>query len=171
MPGIYYHTWAGHLRTVTLLWQRYPIEFTAAKPPRVPLIHFSIASNYGNGLPLPNNTPLYLLSQTSTLKNSKSHNPTAQSGFISISWLHLFDYCVIMSQLPWCSPSFVLLKSSFVDLSSAVFLCFSVRISHLTWRWVDFYTSMAFPTTPPFYVCPYRLQQQYATQSASSQAK
>lgn len=86
----------------------------------------------------------YLHLQTAILKNFKSHNPAAQSGFISFSWLYLFDYSFIMSQLPWCSPSLVLLKSSFVDSSFAVFCCFSVRICQLTWRWVDFYTSMAF---------------------------
>lgn len=53
-------------------------------------------------------------------------------------------FCVIMSRLPLRSPCFVLLKSSFVDSSSAVFCCFSVRTCQLTWRWVDLYTSLAF---------------------------
>lgn len=113
--------------------------------PKVPLIHFIISSNYGFGSQLPNSTALYLHSKTSTPKNSKSHNPTAQSGFISLSWLYLVDFfCVIVSRLPLRSPCFVLLKSSFVDSSSAVFCCFSVRTCQLTWRWVDLYTSLAF---------------------------
>lgn len=98
---------------------------------KVPLIHFSVASNHGNGFPLPSSPVPSLLSQTSTLKNSKSHNPTAPSGFISLSALQLFDYCVSMSQLLGCSPSCVLLKSLFVDSSSAVFCYFFLYGCHI----------------------------------------
>lgn len=139
----------------------------------MPLFHFNIASNYGYGLPLPNSTVLYLLSQTSTLKNSKSHNPRAQSGFVSVSWLLYLMIVLLGANSPGVLLVLCVLKASFVDSSSTVFCFFffckdissNVKVSGLLYQYGFF------PTTLPFYVCPCRLQQQYATQSASSQAK
>lgn len=136
--GTYYHTWAAHLRAVALSLHRDPIELIAAKTQKAFLIHFNIALNYGYGLLLPNSMVLYLHSQTSILKNSKSHNPPALSGFISLSWLYLFDYCVIMNQLPWCSPSFVLF-CWFVLYCVLLFLCkdmsTNVKVSALLYQY------------------------------------
>lgn len=92
-PGSYCHTLEGYCRAVALLWHS---ELLAAKTQKAPLIHFNMASNYGYRSLLPNHTVLYLHSQTSILKNSKYHNPTAQSGFISLSWLYLFAVYLLL---------------------------------------------------------------------------
>lgn len=81
-------TRAGLFKAAALFCHIDPNNLIVAKLPKIPLIHFSIAQIMLMDYCL----VAYLHSQTSILKNYKSHNPTAQSGFISFSWLYFLHF-------------------------------------------------------------------------------